>query len=242
MTAKPLLPTQPYENDLWRVVEAQHRASTMRLVDTNEEQEILEALVEEVKPALPPACAGLHFLLAAPFRYAPYPRGSRFRRAGQAEGAFYASEAIATALAEAAFYRLLFLIESPDMKVPDRPVEHTAFKVACRAERALDLTKPPFGGREDLKRTSDYAACQALADAARGQGVAAIRYLSVRDPRGGANVALLTPEAFVRKQPKEFQSWRMLARRDGVRAMRDFPKSEAFEFPRAVFAGDARLG
>ena len=52
---------------------------------------------------------GLHPLLAAPFRYAPYPKGSRFRRANQREGAFYAAESVITAVAEMAFYRFLFL-------------------------------------------------------------------------------------------------------------------------------------
>ena len=43
---------------------------------------LLESLIEETKPALPPECRHLHYLLATPFRYGSYPRGSRFRRAG----------------------------------------------------------------------------------------------------------------------------------------------------------------
>ena len=45
-----------YARSLWRVVEAQHRASTMRITDTLEEQAILEDLIEEVKPPMPPEC------------------------------------------------------------------------------------------------------------------------------------------------------------------------------------------
>ena len=48
----------------WRVVEAQHRASTMRLVDTLAEQRALEDLLEAGKPPLPAEAAQLHYLLA----------------------------------------------------------------------------------------------------------------------------------------------------------------------------------
>src|SRR5690606_28809740 len=67
----------------WRVVEVQHRASTMRLVDTLAEQRLLEDLLEQGKPPLPAEAEPLHYLLATPFRYpAPPPDGSRFRGVG----------------------------------------------------------------------------------------------------------------------------------------------------------------
>ena len=37
----------------WRVVEAQHVVSTMALVDTLEEQALLEQVLDESKPAVP---------------------------------------------------------------------------------------------------------------------------------------------------------------------------------------------
>jgi hypothetical protein len=49
---------RPYARALWRVVEAQHTASTMRLTDSLEEQATLEALLEESKPPLPPNVRG----------------------------------------------------------------------------------------------------------------------------------------------------------------------------------------
>ncbi len=82
-----------YRRHVWRLVEAQHRVSTLKLVDTLEEQALLEDLIEATKPALPPEARGLDYLLATPFRYdAPYPVGSRFRRAGRTPGVFYAAE------------------------------------------------------------------------------------------------------------------------------------------------------
>src|ERR1700749_1282085 len=124
--------TQPFSGEIWRMVESQSRASTLSLTDTLEEQAVLEHLIEEVKPDFPPGCAGLHYLLATPFRYAPYPHGSRFRRAGQREGVFYCSEMPQTAVAETSFYRLLFFAEAPGVKLPSSAVEHTVFSVRCR--------------------------------------------------------------------------------------------------------------
>ena len=98
----------------WRIVESQYRVSTMKLVDTADEQAALEVLLDQTKPPVPAECRSLDYLLFTPFRYgAPYPNGSRFRRAGYTAGVFYASETPATAVAEMAFHRLLFFADSP---------------------------------------------------------------------------------------------------------------------------------
>ncbi len=55
----------------WRGVEAQHIVSTMRLVDTLDEQSVLECILESSKPPLPAGGAAKHYLLATPFRYRP---------------------------------------------------------------------------------------------------------------------------------------------------------------------------
>src|SRR6266850_8408521 len=58
----------------WRLVEAQHRISTLKLVDSVDEQETLEDLIQASKPSVPPECQHLHYLLSTPFRYgAAYP-------------------------------------------------------------------------------------------------------------------------------------------------------------------------
>jgi len=235
-----------YRRDVWRVVETQYRASTMRITDTLEEQAILEDLLEESKPALPPSCEGLHYLLATPFRYAPYPHGSRFRRAHQPEGVFYASETVETALAETAFHRLLFFAESPGTKLPANPVEHTAFSVPCATDRQIDLTAAPLCQDRALWTDPvDYAPCHDLADAARAARVEAIRYESVRDrgrdDRGwGVNLALLSPEAFAARQPTERQTWQVFPRRHAVQAWCDGPFLR-LEFTRDLFSRDPRL-
>lgn len=230
-----------YRHDIWRVVETQYKTATLRLTDTLAEQAALERVLERTKPPIPPECAGLDFLLAAPFRYAPYPMGSRFRRAGQPEGAFYASETVETAIAETAFHRLLFLAESPATKFPSQPIEHTAFGVPCRTRRLIDLTRAPLvRDRAIWTSPADYGPCQDLADAARAGGIEALRYQSVRDPEHRANVVVLSPKAFAARSPRRLQTWHVFPRPHAVQARRESPRL-ALEFPIAVFANDPRL-
>jgi hypothetical protein len=231
-----------YANSVWRVVEAQHRIPTRRLTDTLEEQADLERLIERTKPNIPEACAHFHYLLFTPFRYAPYPQGSRFRRAGQRDGCFYASEQVDTAIAELAFYRLLFAIESPDAPLPPRPLEHTAFAVHCTTPRSLDLMAPPLD-RDAVTWTDriDYTPCQALADAARAAGIALIRYRSVRDAMGRANVAVLAPTALAETRPSAEETWSIFPRADRVQIWREFPASPRYEFAYRDFADDPRV-
>ena len=83
----------------------------MRLADSLEEQTVLEAILEDSKPLLPPGVAKLHYLLATPFRYRPH-QGSRFRAPLEA-GVWYGEEVLRTALAEKSYWRVRFLLDSP---------------------------------------------------------------------------------------------------------------------------------
>lgn len=190
----------------WRVVEVQHHASTMRLVDTLEEQRLLEDLLEQAKPPLPVEAEPLHYLLATPFRYpAPPPDGSRFRGVGD-PGVWYGASALGTALAEVAYWRLRFLADSP--ATPDLPpVPHTAFR-ADVAGPGIALTDAAFATRRaEWENPASYAATQALARAARGAGIALIRYRSVRDPQHRFCLAVLSPKAFRARAPLEQHTW-----------------------------------
>lgn len=230
-----------YKRQVWRLVEAQHHVSTLKLVDSVTEQSALENLIEKAKPPVPAECQGLNYLLWTPFRYAPYPKGSRFRRAGRTAGVFYAAEAPATAVAEMAFYRLLFFAELPATPWPVNPFEYTAFSAAVRTERALDLTRTPLGADRSLWRDPvEYGPCQALADAAREIQVEALRYQSVRDPESRAAVAVLTCAAFARPDPLERQTWKIGFGATGAHAICEFPVGR-IEFDCEAFAADPRL-
>ncbi|MFO1091477.1 MAG: RES family NAD+ phosphorylase [Hyphomicrobiales bacterium] len=232
-----------YTGECWRLVEAQHVVSTTKLTDTLEEQARLEDLLETVKPPVPPACAHLHYLLATPFRYgAAYPHGSRFRRAGRTEGVYYASEAPHTAIAELAFWRLLFFAESPETPWPDNLGVFTAFAAAVETDAAIDLSRPPLDRDGAAWRNPiDYEPCQRLAAAARTADLELIRYASVRDPQGGHNVALLTCSAFAQPAPVQQETWRLRLSAAGVLAIADLPR-RALAFGRDAFATDPRLG
>jgi hypothetical protein len=233
---------RPFGDAVWRVVEAQHRVATVRLTDSLEEQAVLEELIEETKPAMPLECAGLDWLLATPFRYLPYPHGSRFRRARQREGAFYAAAGIETAFAEMAFYRILFFAQAPEAALPRTPSALTAFQAQVSTQVAIDLTEPPLDrDRPSWEHLTDYTNCQDLADAARHAGVEVILSRSVRDPSGGRNVTVLAPCAFAKSKSSGHQSWRMLLQPHGVRLWRDGPPSRQLEFPGAAYVCDPRL-
>ena len=216
--------------------------STLKLVDTLAEQALLEDILEASKPPVPPECRHLHYLLSTPFRYgAPYPRGSRFRRAGATPGVFYASHTPSTAMAEVAFHRLLFFAESPDTPWPTNPGEHTAFAVRYRTPAGVDLMAPPLDA-DAVRWTQkvEYSACQDLAVVARHAGVQVIRYRSVRDPGGGFNLALLTCAAFASRAPIDRQTWRLHLSPTGASAVCGSPAAR-LGFDRRTFSGDPRI-
>ena len=200
----------------------------------------MEQLIEATKPLLPVECRNLDYLLFTPFRYRPYPHGSRFRRGGWSPGVFYAGAQAETAIAEAVFYRLLFFAESPATPWPANASEHTAFSVKYGG-KALDLTQAPLARqRKAWTHPTDYAACQTLADNARAADIEILRFASVRDPLHRLNVALLTCRAFRGKAPIDRQSWRIRVSASGAQAVREFPKG-SLDFPRDAFAADPRI-
>jgi hypothetical protein len=212
----------------------------MALVDTLEEQALLERILDDSKPSVPAECRHLHYLLFTPFRYgALYPAGSRFRRPGLTAGVFYASQQSETAVAELAFRRLLFFAESPATPWPANAAEYTSFAVAYAGRKGLDLTRPPLD-RDAAKwmEPLDYEACHGLADAAREAGVQVLRYQSARAP--GLNIALLTCAAFATTAPLERHEWRVHLGSMGVRAICAFPE-QRLAFDRQAFARDPRI-
>jgi hypothetical protein len=198
----------------WRGVEAQHVISTMRLVDSAAEQDVLENLLESSKPALPGSKARKHYLLFTPFRYRPR-HGSRFRAAG-ALGVWYGAEDIEAACAEVAYWRHRFILDSAGLLEQELLTAHTFFQANVQGT-AIDLMNPPWSGaRAQWTHGSDYTATQALADEARGRGVQWIRYESVRAP-GHSCAAVFDVEALdmVAKGTTQ-QTWHCKASRRSV--------------------------
>lgn len=232
---------RPYGDILWRCVEAQHVVSTMPLVDTLEEQALLEDILEDTKPPVPPECEGLHYLYMTPFRYGLYPNGSRFRCAGRTPGVFYASMAPETAVAETAFHLLLFYAHSPATPFPKDPTQHLMFDVPVKTQVMIDLTELPFSkAKAQWTSKTDYGDCQALEAAARASGVDLIVYTSVRDPQARKNAALLSCSGFAAPGPSQHHSWKLWFNPHGVHAIEDFGAGR-FDIKTEAFAEDPRL-
>lgn len=230
------LQAAPFALDLWRAVEAQHKIATMVLVDTLDEQALLERLLDASKPPVAEPLRQLHWLLFTPFRYPPLPSGSRFR--GPAEpGVFYGADERRTACAELGYWRWRFLIDSPALDAIG-PIPQTLFRTPV-AGRGIDLRTPPFAARREAwTDPSDYAACQALARDARTKGIQLIRYESVRDPQSGACAAVLAHDAFAASQPADTESWMLVvARQHVIWRHNSVFDDAAFEFDAAGWTG-----
>lgn len=185
----------------FRMVETQYVAATMRLVDSADEQLMLEEMLEASKPPLPAQAKDFHYLLAAPFRYVPQ-TGSRFRAVNSA-GIWYGADDAYCACAEIAYWRQRFLLDSVGLMRQALVTDLSMYEASVQG-RALDLLSPPWVLAQALwMHPSDYAETQKLATLVRDSQteVTWIRYASVRandhvcaagfDPR---SLTMVTPE------------------------------------------------
>jgi hypothetical protein len=225
------------------VVEAQFRNSTRKLVDSDEEQRVLEELLDaRAKLPVPAGFEGLHYLLYTPFRHPPLRHGSRFG-AHRERGILYASRDLPTAFAEVAYYRLLFL-EGTAASLAPVLVDLTAFAFRIAAARGVDLTEEPFRAFED--RTSSpvsYADSQQLGTEMRESGVEACLYVSARARGRGVNLAVFE-NVFRPPRPLDESRWTCTADRDRVEFLGQrlaVQEDERFEYERAQFLVDGRL-
>ena len=212
----------------WRAVEAQHVVATLRLSDNDPtSQDLLERILEESKPPVPPAAVGLHYLLVTPFRYPPGRRGSRFR-AWPEPGVLYGASERRTACAEMGFWRWRFVRESAGLdEIPAAP--QTVFRFGVSG-MGIHLTAPPLEHwRADWVDRVNYTATQALGRLARELGVQCIRYESVRDPEAGTCLAVLDAAAIRPHEPLERETWYLTVTRKGAVWQRE-SKRFVFEF------------
>ena len=218
----------------WRVVEAQHQVSTRKLVDSTEEQALLEEMIDKVKP--PDLTGGrMHYLLFTPFRYPPLDHGSRF--GGRRErGIWYGSEDHRTAFAEIAYYRLLFL-EGTRASLGTVETALTAFTARVHTMRGVDLVAAPFDAyRRAIASPTSYVSSQALGNSMRAAQVEAFRYPSARDTEGGVNIGIFDPSVFGKAKPRSLETWHCAASRERVEVTQgDYFKRERFAFPRSQF-------
>lgn len=214
-----------------RIVESQEQVATNMLVDSADEQLILEQLLEASKPPLPENTGNYHYLITTPFRYPPLKYGSRFgsRNLG---GIFYASSRIHTALAECAYYRFLFwygMAEPPPKRRLD--TAHSSFVVQIKTAHGIHLEQPPFDQfRDRLSHPADYRATQQLGEKMRNSGIEAFSYPSARDPRTGINIAVLQLTAITSRKPLRKEQWLCTTRDEKVSFVKMHCRNEGYSF------------
>lgn len=168
--------------------------------------------------------------MATPFRYG-YRSESRFRKAGERPGIFYASESNLTCLYEMAYWRLRLYAAAPSAEFSSTTTEHLMFSVGINATRAFDLTRTPFDTwRSKWTDPVDYGPCQRFARQARRLGAQIIRYESVRYPNGGKNVAVMRANCFDGPMPQAEGTWYFRFNNGRLNAIAASPSSGRYEF------------
>jgi len=187
---------------VYRIVENQEQIATRSYVDSAEEQDILEQILEDSKPKVhadtPP---GMHYLLKTPFRYPPLRHGSRF--GSQFEpGIFYGGLDKQTTLAEVAYYRFIYWF-SPKTPFPNSLVsQHTLFSASFESSDGCDLSHPKFKDfTQQLRSPTHYDFTQKVGSHMRSSGVESFVYFSARGTEHSKCAGLFSPTAFIDLKP-----------------------------------------
>ena len=219
-----------------RVVEAQFRNSTRKLVDSDAEQAVLEELIDRhAKLPVPEGFERLHYLLYTPFRHPPLQHGSRFGTRAE-RGILYGAKELPVALAEVAYYRLLFL-DGPRDDLGPLAVELTSFSFGLRARKAADLCD-----EKSVSSKTSYQASQRRGRELREQGAQCALYLSARSRPPGVCIAVFD-DVFDPRHPKGERRWSCVATRALVefRSQELLGRDERYGFFRDQFEVAGRL-
>ncbi|HAT3877926.1 TPA: RES family NAD+ phosphorylase [Legionella pneumophila] len=221
------------EVDPWRVVEAQHISSSRDLVDTIEEHDLLEELLEDSKPIVPNRT---HYLIFTPFRYPPLKYGSRFGRQFE-PSLWYGSLELQTSFAEVAFYRLKFFDDS-SANLGYIEIPMTVFKAHINTKQGIDLTKNMFSKHlEKISNKNNYDYSQPLGTDMRNAGIEAFLFASARVSNLSKNAAAFIPRVFTKKNGQfisNMQNWSCLANKKNI----EFTRFGILNVERLVFSDE----
>jgi hypothetical protein len=206
----------PIVGQCTRLVESQEEIATLGYVDSFEEQDILEQMLEDTKPPYPTNSDSYHYLLKTPFRYPPLDWGSRFGQTNK-PSIFYGGLSIQSTLAESAYYRFVFLLSmAPNKSLTRIDTMHTLFQASYATDQGIKLHQSPFHQHQsELTHPSDYTDCQKLGDKMRSQGVTGFEYPSARNPNGTC-VGLFEIDALTSKVPDYSETWLCITTYDRV--------------------------
>jgi len=202
-----LIVPQFLSGEIIRVVESQEQIATLQLVDNFDEQLLLEEMIDNSKPPLSASTSGLHYLLSTPFRYPPLKHGSRFGTKNS-PGLFYASNTIAMAFTETAFYRFMFIHALKEVFPKKSVTQHTAFTAKYRTNKGLKLHGDKFiSYQQQLREAEDYSFTQELGALLRDNNIEAFEFFSARTKKDEINTALFSPKCFSVSSPTRQTQW-----------------------------------
>ncbi len=207
---------KPLSAEVFRVAESQQKVATNMLVDTLEEQQILEEMLDQVKPSIPQECESFDYLIYSPFRYPPLKHGSRFGKKTH-PSIFYGSKTIFAAFAELAYYRFVYY---DGMKIAPKKqqkvTQHTSFNVDVHTLWGVELNNPPF--KKYVRKLSDptaYGDSQRIGEAMREKGIEVFTYFSAR-AIDEVNVGVFSCNAVQSYAPKTLRHWSCITRDKNV--------------------------
>ncbi len=227
------------ECEVFRVAESQQKVATNTLVDTLEEQKLLEDMLDRVKPRIPKDCEHFDYLIYTPFRYPPLKHGSRFGKKIH-PSLFYGSINLEAAFAELAYYR--FVYYDGMMVVPKKKqkvTQHTSFRIDAQTKKGLALTELPFSQyKNTISDPASYVISQKIGEEMREHGVEVFNYYSARAVNE-VNVGIFTCSAIASQKPSVLKHWSCITRQDRVtiRSLDDRWHNLSFEFDQFLVKG-----
>jgi hypothetical protein len=185
----------------WRIDEDQSKSTTRKFVDTADEHDLLEELLEQSKPIIKyfgdeKYFNQLHYLLYTPFRYPPLKWGSRFGTRLE-RGILYSSCDLKTAMSEKAFYKLAFMNAS-EGNIGGKTISHTAFQINIESENFINLCDKPFDQHTaSISSKTHYAFSQELGKEMRSDAIECFQYQSARSIEKGMNIGVFSPKVLL---------------------------------------------
>jgi len=225
--------------EVFRVAESQQKVATNTLVDTLEEQQMLEEMLDRVKPRVPQDCEKFDYLIYTPFRYPPLKHGSRFGKKLH-PSIFYGSKNIESAFAELAYYRFVYydgMMTAPKNK--QKVTQHASFSVDLQAEKGVALNEPPFNKHKNkISNPTNYVVSQKIGEEMRDKGVEAFSYYSARAV-DKVNIGIFTCKAIKSLVPDALNHWSCITRDKSVtiRSLDDRWSNISFELDQFLVDG-----
>ena len=230
---------KPLCAEVFRVAESQKQVATESLVDTSKEQEVLEQMLDRVKPHIPQDCETFHYLIYTPFRYPPLKHGSRFGKKIH-PSIFYGSKNIEAAFAELAYYRFVYydgMMTAP--KKQQKVTQHTSFSVDLQAEKGIYLNESPFDRyKHKISDPSSYDVSQRIGEQMRDKRVEAFSYFSAR-AQDKVNIGIFSCNAIKSLVPQGLKHWSCITRDKSVtiRSLDDRWNNISFEIEQFLVKG-----